>query len=196
MAENKEDLQADVKQEETPVQDEQATEVEAQESEATETQTEAEIDPKEQEIADLKQALEEMTDKYYRAEAEMANMTKRMKKEQEQILKYQGQDLIKEILPSLDNLNRALEIEVDDEASVQLKKGVEMVASGVENALKNHHVEKIASLGEKFDPTKHQAVQSVPVEDGQEADTIVQVFQDGYMLKDRVLRPAMVVVAQ
>ena len=189
MAENKDDLQ-DVKQTEEA----QATNEEVKTEEVAEEKPA--VDPKDQEIADLKQALEDMTDKYYRAEAEMQNMTKRMKKEQEQILKYQGQDLIKEILPSLDNLNRALEIEVDDEASAQLKKGVEMVATGIETALNNHQVTKVAALGEKLDPTKHQAVQTVPVEDGQEADTIVQVFQDGYMYKDRVLRPAMVVVAQ
>ena len=89
-----------------------------------------------------------------------------------------------------------LEIEVDNDASQQLKKGIEMVARDMEKALKNNNVTKIDSLGKVFDPTLHQAVKTVPVEEGQEPETIVQVFQDGYMLKDRVLRPAMVVVAQ
>ena len=101
-----------------------------------------------------------------------------------------------DILPVIDNLNRALEIEVDNDASQQLKKGIEMVARDMEKALKNNNVTKIDSLGKVFDPTLHQAVKTVPVEEGQEPETIVQVFQDGYMLKDRVLRPAMVVVAQ
>lgn len=139
---------------------------------------------------------DDIEDKYLRAEAEMANMTQRFKKEQEMLLKYEGQDLARDILPVIDNLNRALEIEVDNDASQQLKKGIEMVARDMEKALKNNNVTKIDSLGKVFDPTLHQAVKTVPVEEGQEPETIVQVFQDGYMLKDRVLRPAMVVVAQ
>ena len=96
----------------------------------------------------------------------------------------------------MDNLNRALQSEVEDEASSQLKRGIEMVANDMEKALKDNEITKIKALGEKFDPTKHQAVKTVPVEEGQEKDTVVEVYQDGYMLKDRVLRPAMVVVAQ
>lgn len=156
-----------------------------------------------EETADSSKALDELQkkyddieDKYLRAEAEMANMTQRFKKEQEMLLKYEGQDLARDILPVIDNLNRALEIEVDNDASQQLKKGIEMVARDMEKALKNNNVTKIDSLGKVFDPTLHQAVKTVPVEEGQEPETIVQVFQDGYMLKDRVLRPAMVVVAQ
>ena len=96
----------------------------------------------------------------------------------------------------MDNLNRALQIEVEDEASAQLKHGIEMVAKDMEKALKDNEITKIEALNQPFDPTKHQAVKSVPVEKGQKAETVVEVYQDGYMLKDRVLRPAMVVVAQ
>ena len=147
-------------------------------------------------LDELQKKYDDIEDKYLRAEAEMANMTQRFKKEQEMLLKYEGQDLARDILPVIDNLNRALEIEVDNDASQQLKKGIEMVARDMEKALKNNNVTKIDSLGKVFDPTLHQAVKTVPVEEGQEPETIVQVFQDGYMLKDRVLRPAMVVVAQ
>ena len=147
-------------------------------------------------IADLQAKLDEMEDKYLRSQAEMANMTNRFKKEQAGLLKYAGQSMAAAILPAMDNLSRALEIEVDDEASKQLKKGVEMVAQNIESALKENEVTKIEALDKPFDPTLHQAVQTVPVEEGQKPETVVQVFQDGYMLKDRVLRPAMVVVAQ
>lgn len=147
-------------------------------------------------LDELQKKYDDIEDKYLRAEAEMANMTQRFKKEQEMLLKYEGQDLARDILPVIDNLNRALEIEVDNDVSQQLKKGIEMVARDMEKALKNNNVTKIDSLGKVFDPTLHQAVKTVPVEEGQEPETIVQVFQDGYMLKDRVLRPAMVVVAQ
>ena len=150
----------------------------------------------EKQLADLQQKYDEMEDKYLRAEAEMQNMTKRFKNEQAQLLKYEGQKLATEILPVMDNLNRALQAEVEDDASNQLKHGIEMVAKDMEKALTDNEITKIEAIGKKFDPTKHQAVKTVPTEDGQEADTVVEVYQDGYMLKDRVLRPAMVVVAQ
>lgn len=149
-----------------------------------------------EQIDQLTKEKDELEDKYLRAEAEMANMQTRYKKEQEQLLKYQSQRLATAVLPVIDNLNRALEIEVDDEASKNLKQGVEMVAKDLNKAFTDNEITKIESLGKKFDPTLHQAVKSVPAEEGQEPETIVEVFQDGYMLKDRVLRPAMVVVAQ
>lgn len=150
----------------------------------------------EKKLSDLQKKYDELEDKYLRAEAEMQNMTKRFKKEQQQLLKYEGQDLIREILPVVDNLNRALQIDVKENGSEQLKRGIEMVQRDMEKALKENDVTKIEALGQTFDPTLHQAVKTVPVEEGQEAETIVEVYQDGYMLKDRVLRPAMVVVAQ
>lgn len=150
----------------------------------------------EKKLSDLQKKYDELEDKYLRAEAEMQNMTKRFKKEQQLLLKYEGQDLIREILPVIDNLNRALQIDVKENGSEQLKRGIEMVQRDMEKALKENDVTKIEALGQTFDPTLHQAVKTVPVEEGQEAETIVEVYQDGYMLKDRVLRPAMVVVAQ
>lgn len=168
-----------------------AEDLNAESNEQTDNQSDLE-----QQIADLQTKYDEMEDKYLRAEAEMQNMTKRFKNEQAQLLKYEGQKLATEILPVMDNLNRALQIEVEDEASVQLKHGIEMVAKDMEKALKDNEITKIEALNQPFDPTKHQAVKSVPVGKGQKAETVVEVYQDGYMLKDRVLRPAMVVVAQ
>ena len=168
-----------------------AEDLNAKSNEQTDNQSDLE-----QQIADLQTKYDEMEDKYLRAEAEMQNMTKRFKNEQAQLLKYEGQKLATEILPVMDNLNRALQIEVEDEGSAQLKHGIEMVAKDMEKALKDNEITKIEALNQPFDPTKHQAVKSVPVEKGQKAETVVEVYQDGYMLKDRVLRPAMVVVAQ
>jgi len=147
-------------------------------------------------LAELQKKYDELEDKYLRAEAEMQNMTKRFKKEQQQLLKYEGQDLIKGILPVVDNLNRALTIDVSEKGSDQLLKGIEMISRDMQKALTDNHVTKIEALGQTFDPTLHQAVKSVPATADQKADTVVEVYQDGYMLKDRVLRPAMVVVAQ
>lgn len=147
-------------------------------------------------IKDLKQQLADKDDKYLRTEAEIQNMTNRFNKERAQILKYDGQDLAKSVLPVLDNLKRALTIKVQDENGKQLKKGIQMVHDHLLHALTEHGITEIKADGKPFDPTLHQAVQTVPVKKGQKPDTVVQVLQAGYQLKDRVLRPAMVVVAQ
>lgn len=122
------------------------------------------------------------------------NMRRRNEKEQASLLKYDGQKLAKAILPALDNLERALTVEA--EHSEQLLKGVEMVQKDLLKALKENNIAEIEADGQKFDPNLHQAVQTVPADDDHPADTVVKVFQKGYILKDRVLRPAMVVVAQ
>lgn len=144
----------------------------------------------------LKKELDDMEDKFLRAQAEIANMRNRHNKEREDAAKYRAQDLAKELLSSLDNLDRALEIETTDEHGESMKKGIQMVRESMIHALKKSGVEEIKSLGEAFDPNLHQAVQTLPLEDGQESDEIVQVLQKGYILHDRILRPAMVVVAQ
>ena len=99
-------------------------------------------------------------------------------------------DLAKAILPSLDNLERALAVEglTDD-----VKKGLEMVQESLIHALKEEGIEEIAADGE-FDHNYHMAIQTLPADDEHPADTIAQVFQKGYKLHDRILRPAMVVV--
>ncbi|UPM41535.1 nucleotide exchange factor GrpE [Pediococcus acidilactici] len=150
------------------------------------------LDPAE--IEKITAERDELSDKYIRAQAEIVNMRRRNEKEQASLLKYDGQELAKAILPALDNLERALTVEA--EHSEQLLKGVEMVQKDLLKALKENDIAEIEADGQKFDPNLHQAVQTVPADDDHPADTVVKVFQKGYILKDRVLRPAMVVVAQ
>lgn len=99
-------------------------------------------------------------------------------------------------MPVLDNLKRALEIEVEDENGQQLKKGIQMVHDHLEKALADHDIKEVEALNQPFDPTTQQAVQTVAASGDQKPDTVVQVLQAGYVLHDRVLRPAMVIVAQ
>ncbi|MGX7198663.1 nucleotide exchange factor GrpE [Enterococcus nangangensis] len=148
------------------------------------------------EVASLKESLQQMEDKFLRAQAEIANITRRNKTEREQLSRFRSQDLAKGILTSLDNLERALAAEVSDEQGTALKKGVEMVLASLKQALKEEGVVEIPASGEKFDPNLHQAVQTLPADDEHPADTVVQVLQKGYQLHERVLRPAMVIVAQ
>ena len=110
--------------------------------------------------------------------------------------KYRSQSLAQNLLNVIDNLERAIASPSESEEAQNLKKGIEMVYEGFLYALKEEGIEEIEALNQPFNPTLHHAVQTVPVEEGQEADRVVQVYQKGYKLKDRVLRPAMVIVSQ
>ncbi|AOA02177.1 MAG: nucleotide exchange factor GrpE [Carnobacterium sp.] len=165
---------------------------EVEESTDTEVEELIEVD----ELTETKVALDEMEDRYLRLQAELANIRKRNQKEREDAAKYRAQNLATELLPVIDNLERAMASQVSDEESEGLKKGLEMVMTTFRTALKNEGIEEINPVNEAFDPNFHQAVQTQPVEEGQESDTVVTVLQKGYVLKDRVLRPAMVIVAQ
>ena len=155
-----------------------------------------ELDQLKAEVAALTQKNKDLEDKYLRSEAEIQNAQRRYSKERANLVKYESQRLGKDILASVDNLERALQVKADDEASRQLKKGIEMTLEGLVRALKDNGIEEIKADGEKFDPTLHQAVQSVPAENDDQKGHVVQVLQKGYVYKDRTLRPAMVVVAQ
>lgn len=149
-----------------------------------------------QTVVELQKKLDAMEDKFLRAEADMRNIETHAKKEQADLIKYDGQQLAHDILPIVDNLQRALKVDVTDEGGKQLKQGVSMVYKHFSKALSDNGVEVIDALNKPFDPKFDQAVQTSPADDDHPADTVVQVLQDGYRLKDRVLRPAMVVVAK
>lgn len=152
-----------------------------------------EIDPKDQKINELQQLADENEEKYLRLYAEFENYKRRIQKENEINKTYQAQRVLTDILPAIDNIERALQIEGDDETFKSLQKGVQMVHESLINALKDNGLEVIKTEGEAFDPNIHQAV----VQDDNpdfESGEITQELQKGYKLKDRVLRPSMVKV--
>ncbi|CAC7602585.1 TPA: nucleotide exchange factor GrpE [Staphylococcus aureus] len=154
-----------------------------------------EIDPKDQKINELQQLADENEEKYLRLYAEFENYKRRIQKENEINKTYQAQRVLTDILPAIDNIERALQIEGDDETFKSLQKGVQMVHESLINALKDNGLEIIKTEGEAFDPNIHQAV----VQDDNpdfESGEITQELQKGYKLKDRVLRPSMVKVNQ
>ncbi|HDF3787062.1 TPA: nucleotide exchange factor GrpE [Staphylococcus aureus] len=154
-----------------------------------------EIDPKDQKINELQQLADENEEKYLRLYAEFENYKRRIQKENEINKTYQAQRVLTDILPAIDNIERALQIEGDDETFKSLQKGVQMVHESLINALKVNGLEVIKTEGEAFDPNIHQAV----VQDDNpdfESGEITQELQKGYKLKDRVLRPSMVKVNQ
>ncbi|EOD7824237.1 nucleotide exchange factor GrpE [Staphylococcus aureus] len=154
-----------------------------------------EIDPKDQKINELQQLADENEEKYLRLYAEFENYKRRIQKENEINKTYQAQRVLTDILPAIDNIERALQIEGDDETFKSLQKGVQMVHESLINALKDNGLEVIKTEGEAFDPNIHQAV----VQDDNpyfKSGEITQELQKGYKLKDRVLRPSMVKVNQ
>lgn len=154
-----------------------------------------EIDPKDQKINELQQLADENEEKYLRLYADFENYKRRIQKENEINKTYQAQRVLTDILPAIDNIERALQIEGDDETFKSLQKGVQMVHESLINALKDNGLEVIKTEGEAFDPNIHQAV----VQDDNpdfESGEITQELQRGYKLKDRVLRPSMVKVNQ
>ena len=141
----------------------------------------------------LEEELKKSEDKYLRLYAEFENFKRRKNKEIETNNVYKSQKVITEILPSLDNLERALQVESDNEEIKSLLKGVEMVYDGLLNVLKSEGVELIETENAQFDPNYHHAV--MQEEDSEkESGAILDTFQKGYKLKDRVIRPAMVKV--
>ena len=146
-------------------------------------------------IEKLEEEVKASEDKYLRLYAEFENFKRRKNQEIEMNNIYKSQKVITEILPSLDNLERALQVDSDNEEVKALRKGVEMVYEGILNALKSEGVEVVETENVQFDPNIHHAVMQGEESD-KESGVILDTFQKGYKLKDRVIRPAMVKVNQ
>lgn len=138
-----------------------------------------------------RQALAEKEDQYLRLAAEYDNYRKRTAKEKESVWTQAKADTVAAFLPVYDNLERALKQETCDEAYA---KGVEMTMKGLQDALTKLGVELIPALGETFDPNCHNAVMHVE-DDSVGENTVVEVFQQGFTCGDKVIRFAMVKVA-
>jgi molecular chaperone GrpE len=158
-------------------------------------QEEGQQDPMEQKIAELEGKLEEADNRYLRLQADFDNFRRRSRIELEASAKYRAQNIITDLLPAIDNFERALKMDVDNEQAKSLKQGVEMVYRSLLDALKNEGVEVIDAVGKEFDPHLHQAVMQAE-DENYGPNIVVEEFQKGYILKDRIIRPAMVKVNQ
>lgn len=173
---------------------ERLSDVTEQEKEVSEEISNEEVST--DEINELKEKLDELEDQNLRLQAEIQNMHRRNKKEREDLVRYRSQDLAKAILPVMDNLERALETEVTEEAGKNLKQGVNMVLESFKRALEAQGIEEIEAEGQPFNPNFHEAYAQVPAEEGQDSDVVAQVYEKGYKLNERVLRAAKVTVTQ
>lgn len=165
-----------------------------QEDSQEEVQTE-DVDPKDEKIQELEKLANDNEEKYLRLYAEFENYKRRIQNENQINKTYQAQGVLTDILPSIDNIERALQIEGDDESFKSLQKGVQMVHESLLRALKDNGLEEIEAESQEFDPNLHQAVVQDDNPDFKSGE-ITQELQKGYKLKDRVLRPSMVKVNQ
>ena len=183
--------QQDVKDTVPPVDTEPGT---GQEQQPTETDTSPE-----RMLQDLRQKLEDAQteaqtnhDRFLRERAELENFKRRMQREKAEALRFANEPLLRELLPVVDNLERAVEHGTGDGQSVL--EGVRLVLKSLHEALERHGVKRIDAVGEPFDPSRHEAMAQVESSE-HEPNRVVEQYHRGYLLHDRLLRPALVTVS-
>lgn len=149
----------------------------------------------EKKISELEEEVAEQKNAYFKAYADTENLRKRLQSEAETTRKYRIQSFALEVLPVLDSMERALAVQSDDENIKNYVKGFEMIHDQLVAVLEKEGVKEIDALNQPFDHNVHQALMQEPVE-GVESGIVVEVLQKGYMLKDRVLRAALVKVSE
>ena len=152
------------------------------------------IEELEEEIIKLKEEVAASKNAYFKAYADAENLKKRLQAEADNVRKYRIQSFAVEVLPIIDNLERALNVKSDDESLKNYVKGFEMIYQQLIATLEKEGVKEIEALNKPFDPNVHQALMQESVE-GVESGIVVEVLQKGYMLKDRVLRATLVKVS-
>ena len=149
----------------------------------------------EERAADAESKYKEMQDRYLRLNAEFDNYKKRMMRENSDRLKYFNMELIKELLPSVDNLERAISHAGDENSDLEsMIEGLQMVYKGMQEAFSKFGVSEIESIGKEFDPNCHQAVGMIESQEVPE-NHVAEECLKGYYLHDRIIRPTMVRVS-
>jgi molecular chaperone GrpE len=143
-------------------------------------------------LAEAQAKLAELQESYLRAKAETENVRRRAQEDVSKAHKFAIESFAEHLLPVIDSLEAAVAHSSDD--LVKVREGVELTLRQLTGALEKGRVVALNPVGEKFDPHRHQAISMVPAE--QEPNTVVAVLQKGYVINDRVLRPALVTVAQ
>ena len=156
----------------------------------TAEQVESSVDP-----AELQKQRDDYYDRLLRKQAEFDNYRKRTERERIQLSEAAAADLVTELLPVVDDMERALKADAGGDATEAIRRGVELIHKQLLETLRKRGVKPIESLGADFDPHFHQAVAYEPA-DGRREGEVIEEFSRGYMLGDRLLRPAMVKVAK
>lgn len=143
------------------------------------------------EVIQLRAELAEIKDRWVRERAELENFKRRATREKQDALRFGSENLLKDLLPVIDNLHRALAHAKSDDPIVT---GVRMVLRGLDDVFERHGVKVVPARGEPFDPNRHEAISHV--ESDAPANTVIDEHQRGYVLHDRLLRPALVTVGK
>jgi molecular chaperone GrpE len=159
------------------------------------TATAADDAPQTADTAELTKQRDDYYDRLLRKTAEFDNYRKRTDRERQQLAEAAAADLIKDLLPLVDDLERALKADAGGDATTGIRRGVELIYKQLLDTLRKRGVTPIEALGQDFDPHFHMAVTYEPAEGRREGE-VVEEFTRGYMLGDRLLRPAMVKVAK
>ncbi|MFO0900051.1 MAG: nucleotide exchange factor GrpE [Pirellulales bacterium] len=146
-------------------------------------------------VEQLRAEAAEANDRALRAHAELENFRKRARRDADDERKYANLPLLRDLLPVLDNLTRALEAGEKTHDAGKLIEGVKLVSQQLDNVFGNYQCKRIPALGEPFDPNVHQAIAQQPSAD-QPPGTVLLEAQSGYQLHDRVLRPSQVIVSR
>jgi molecular chaperone GrpE len=147
------------------------------------------------ELTDTREEAGKNYDLYMRTYAEMENIKKRGIREREELAKYANESLIKEILPVIDNLDKAISHAQNDENSSALLEGLELTRDGLMKVLQKAGLNEVEALGKPFDPNLHESV-SQQIDDTVAPGHIIMELQKGYLLNGRLVRPSMVVISQ
>lgn len=188
-------------QEESAEQQEQPREAADQAEQAPEAEDRATPqEGSEGEVAELREQLAEQKEQVLRAKAEMQNVRRRSELDVQKAHKFGTEKLIKELLPVVDSLEKAIESTRDDEVAnekvvTRIREGVDMTLNMLLTNLEKFNVKQINPVGEPFDPQLHEAMSMVPSQEA-EPNSVIAVMQKGYTLNDRLVRPAMVMVAK
>ncbi len=149
-----------------------------------------------EELTKAARLAEENWDKFVRTQAELENLKRRAEKDLQNAHKFGLEKFARELLPVADSLELGLSVETGDNPEVQkLREGMELTLKQLIASLEKFNVTPIDPEGDKFNPELHQAMATQPTDEA-EPNTVLKVYQKGYLLNDRLLRPAMVVVAQ
>lgn len=155
----------------------------------------AQIESLQAALAEKDKEIAELKDKYLRAAAEMDNTRKRLRQQSEENVRRERENLLREILPIVDNLERAVAAAQTSGDGKSIVEGVEMVLRSMLDLLKVQGVTPVVSVGQPFDPARHEAVDHVP-SDQHAPNTVIEEFARGYQVGDRILRPARVSVSK
>ena len=150
---------------------------------------------KDKKLEELQNEVNTLKDKNMRIAAEMVNTLRRKDEETNRLLKYSNESLITELLPVIDNFERALNVDAKTTDIESYQKGMTMIYNSLKNILEKFEVKEIEAIDKEFDPSYHQAVMQEEKEETKE-NIVIEVLQKGYTYKDKVIRPAMVKVSK